>query len=838
MLNLANSKISLTNNLSLDHLKTSVDLRDLAAHCWGAGQRRGKAVIYNARWRPDDDTPSFAVYADGYYDYGTGEHGSVIDFVMQENNLNFQDALEWLARYSPSAYAPADRPQKSTEKRANDEPPSAIWQHAAQKLAEDSQAYLWSDHADAQSALHYLRLVRGLDDATIRAAGLGYNPRWQRTDIVKEDGKNAYLAPGIVIPYRYNDAIWALRVRSRIGDLARALGMPEDTGRSGKRLSKYINLYGSKVSGTLYQPLDLDTSQTVVIVEGEFDALLAAQTLGDAFSVCTLGGAANRLTGRWQRVLDDAPCIVLMLDQDAAGQHATDSLQEQLNETTKVASLPPNMDVTDYVKSGGDLLAVVQGAQRGAWWASGMPDSWRSTLLTYTPAAVASLIELTNRALNANLINADSFTVNDLVAANRQLSFGMADSSLRRAFVTCVGLFFSRLHTESLQRAGCKSEKNTGRPAEWFTIRPLADVRETLLTWIRPRLIEKHFPVLDSGWHEALLAYQTPAMMAEMAPSAARAALLARKVNVLFLELFKDQEGSRQAAMKRYSRDLARITSTLERRHSTPLPDGWALGKTRDYRAAFLVATNDPDQPRSRRQIAELLGMSLRSVGAMVDYAGLSPRNPDGEFVERRVTASDDLTPQVARLAKQVKGFPCAVVAHLPSGETVERRYDQGDRHRNRIFVQSCAARGATVAMRFQTAHRYVIARHGPPPPPTEGDESPLHYRDAPPPPENDTMRQRRTHLRRRVSPLRVRRPKKHYGPSHDPAWIAGQIQLGLRLSGWQRPNGRLIHPETGEVMPRDVDLRSLLLLLFGEKTMYGKNMDSGASPPKDDITP
>ena len=52
--------------------------------------------------------------------------------------------------------------------------------------------------------------------------------------------------------------------------------------------------------------------------EGEFDAMLAHQHIGDTVSVVTLGSASNSLSRRWQERLSQSPVILSLLDQDDA----------------------------------------------------------------------------------------------------------------------------------------------------------------------------------------------------------------------------------------------------------------------------------------------------------------------------------------------------------------------------------------------------------------------------------------------------------------------------------------------------------------------------------------
>lgn len=810
----ANSAKPPKSTATTDDFRALIDLRDLVGTLWGPGRKRGKAVMYQARWRGDDDTPSFAVYADGFYDFGSGESGSVIDFIMHDQGLDFHGARAWLERYTGGQPFTRTTENSRTEKMTAHEPPPADWQQTAAHLIADAKDYLWSDRPDARRALAYLRDVRGLDDATIRRADLGYNPAWKRTSIRKEDGKNAYLAPGIVIPYHINGAVWALRVRTPIGDLAAYLSQSPATGRTGKSLPKYLNLSGSKVSGTLYNADDITDDRPVVMVEGEFDALLGAQLLGKDYAVCTLGGASNRLVLRWYKRLQSVPRVLLMLDNDAAGQTAADQLMTTLGGDCCRVTLPDGMDVTDAVQADVDLAALIQSADHDAWWDAGVPDGWRTAILTYTSPATAPLVELVNAALKIHLIDADGVTLNELIAANLHLGYGFAASSLRRTFADSVGLFFSKVHTESTQETVCKTEKNTGRPAELFRVLPLETIRRNLIAWATPRIVERHHPHdLDDPDIVPVPIPLLPEMLASVATSSEQADVLVERLNQLFSE--EGHKGSEQLNCERaVARDLAELTRSLANGHSSPLPDGWTLGRTQDYRAALLLATNDESSGRSRRQIAALLGISLRSVGTIVSYSGMARVNPDGEYETHTLPTGGDINVAVQRLARKVRGFPRALVAEI-DGETIERPYFTDDRAGTARFVADCRAQGGAVMVRLQVANRYQVVREGPP---VEADPCDKEGQS------DGKNAQKTTNSRQEVvhhghgSPEReTKKPsRRHYGPDYDPDWVHGQIRLQMALNGWMRRDGVFINPQTGEVARDDDTLKQLVSMALG----------------------
>ncbi|MDQ6832950.1 MAG: CHC2 zinc finger domain-containing protein [Chloroflexota bacterium] len=76
-------------------IKAAYDLRDVVARDIGlTGPIAGKIC---SPLRDDDRTPSFKVDADHFYDFGTHEHGDVIEWRMRWHHLTFWQAVESLA---------------------------------------------------------------------------------------------------------------------------------------------------------------------------------------------------------------------------------------------------------------------------------------------------------------------------------------------------------------------------------------------------------------------------------------------------------------------------------------------------------------------------------------------------------------------------------------------------------------------------------------------------------------------------------------------------------------------------------------------------------------------
>jgi hypothetical protein len=329
----SNSHLNDNQRIDAEDLKSRVDLREVVRDHWGTPDRtRRDNDVYFSRWRDDGRQPSFNVNAAFFKDFGgQGDGGDVYTFLQRERGIDFPEALAWLNHYVTGATEPI-RPRPAARRSTTySEPPAADWQQAARQWAERATAYLWSDKSDAKAALNWLR-KRGLNDETIRTAGLGYNPYKK---IMRLNDHVITLAQGITIPYEIDGVLWSIRVRT---------GNPK---------RKYLNMTGSRVTNTLYG--EIVEEHPLVFVEGEFDQLLAQQVLGNACSVVTLGAASNRITVKWLKRVREASDIYLMMDADAAGDGQAADLLDKLG-GAYVADLPDGQDVTDHVLAGGNLL--------------------------------------------------------------------------------------------------------------------------------------------------------------------------------------------------------------------------------------------------------------------------------------------------------------------------------------------------------------------------------------------------------------------------------------------------------------------------------------------------
>lgn len=291
------------------------------------GERRGQAlVVYDTYWK------CFGKCALA---------GDAIAFIRYRHNLDFADALTYLnSRYLKQAAARA-LPEAAHEQRqhrlVHSEPPSAAWQRGAWRVIERCESCLWDVHIGAP-ALAYLR-ERGLTDDTIKHARLGYLPgHWSQWEVLLPDwGRQRkarfkpYAVPcGIVIPWIANGAVWGVKVRRAAGDV------------------KYVQVADGNLSGALYLADDILPGQSLVITEGEFDALIIRQIGEDFFSAAALGSASHtNISVRWYPTLASTKRIYCLMDADAAGSNAGEKLV-QMTAAAHILQIPdPYKDINE-----------------------------------------------------------------------------------------------------------------------------------------------------------------------------------------------------------------------------------------------------------------------------------------------------------------------------------------------------------------------------------------------------------------------------------------------------------------------------------------------------------
>ena len=145
----------------------------------------------------NEKTPSFIVSPERqmFKCFGCGRGGSVIDFVMEYEHVDFIEALEELAQ----------KAGVKLERRLGDTPEEKLKQkiYEVNHMASEFYQYLLTKHALGEKARLYLK-NRGVTDKSIKTFALGYSPNsWDGlSKFLHKKGYDAKLleTAGLMIP--------------------------------------------------------------------------------------------------------------------------------------------------------------------------------------------------------------------------------------------------------------------------------------------------------------------------------------------------------------------------------------------------------------------------------------------------------------------------------------------------------------------------------------------------------------------------------------------------------------------------------------------------------------
>jgi DNA primase len=280
-------------------VRDTIDLAEVATRLLGpAPGRRGERG--RRLWWPcplgthEDRNPSFCVEPSKAWwrCYGCGARGDAVALVRGLNpSMTFPEAVAFLTG-GPAPTRPSILKTLGTLETPTK--PRGISEADALALVADAQRRLWTaEGADALASLH----GRGLTDETIRAARLGLTPPLDLPGRPR----------GIVVPWRDGDRLTLVKLRQPEGVKPKYREVFRDPDRP-------PGLYPGRHVIQVGRPL--------VIPEGEFDALLLGQELGELAAVVTLGSASARPdAGMLGAMLAAAPWYIAT-DGDAAGEKA------------------------------------------------------------------------------------------------------------------------------------------------------------------------------------------------------------------------------------------------------------------------------------------------------------------------------------------------------------------------------------------------------------------------------------------------------------------------------------------------------------------------------------
>lgn len=342
-----------THEINIDEVKSRVDLLQVVERELGQGKRSGAWVMFFCPFHENSRSEALAVNVktQTWKCFGCDKGGDVLTWTMLRDGVEFREALGKLAG-GVDWNAPVSM-RSTTQPVRLDGPPASVWQARGREFLRWVQGVLFED-AGACGLAELGR--RGITPETAAAWGVGFcpkrlrdaGPRWGLEDV---DGGGAGLRPartasianlfrGLVFPSVAGGELWRIKFRLFEGDVPK------------REKPKYLNAPGS--GKALFGADHLMGRETLLLCEGEPDALLAWQEVRYFADVMTLGGAGMRLEGRWLPFLLPYRRVVVVYDPDAAGAKGAEQLQA-LGARVEVHR-PPGGDLCEMKARGEDVL--------------------------------------------------------------------------------------------------------------------------------------------------------------------------------------------------------------------------------------------------------------------------------------------------------------------------------------------------------------------------------------------------------------------------------------------------------------------------------------------------
>ncbi len=342
-----------------------------------------------------EKTPSFSVVPGKqiFYCFGCGKGGNVFHFIMNAENLEYIEAVRYLA----------DRAKIQLPEGGAEDEEKARLRQSLLKINTEAARFFYNtlESGKYSKANEYLK-NRGITQNTIKKFGLGYHP--EGMDVLyrylKSKGfeDETILTSGLVLSGKkggYYD-----RFRGRIifpifdirGNVIAFGGRVTDSS-----MPKYMNSPETPIYSKGKNLFALNFAKNsgekqLIIVEGYMDVISLHQS-GIINAVASLGTALTESQGRMLKKYSEE--VIISYDADTAGQSATMRGLEILNDigcNVRVLRVPDGKDPDEYIKKKG-------------------PDSFRklvdnaSSLFEYKIASYRKEMDISNPQGKINFLN-------------------------------------------------------------------------------------------------------------------------------------------------------------------------------------------------------------------------------------------------------------------------------------------------------------------------------------------------------------------------------------------------------------------------------------------------
>ena len=308
-----------------------------------------------------EKTPSFTVYPadNSFYCFGCGAGGDAITFIRKRENLDYPDAVEFLANRAGITIVRDERgPVSQTPK---------FDRNRMFKMNVDAAKFfnrcLFSDNPDAKAALSYFTEKRGLSMATIKHFGLGFAPNSFDT-FSKYMLSKGYTYDELVAGFlcgksdkgSYYDAF-----RNRImfpiidvsGNVIAFGGRVMDDSKPKYKNSSDTPVFKKSRNLFALNFARHNCQETMILCEGYMD-VIAMHAAGFENAVATLGTAITseqaRMMSRYTKK------VIISYDADEAGQKAAMRAVKMLTEVgldVTILKVPGAKDPDEYIKKFG-----------------------------------------------------------------------------------------------------------------------------------------------------------------------------------------------------------------------------------------------------------------------------------------------------------------------------------------------------------------------------------------------------------------------------------------------------------------------------------------------------
>lgn len=308
-----------------------------------------------------EKTPSFTVYPqdNSFYCFGCGAGGNAITFIRKRENLDYPDAVEFLAakagitviRDERDTYSKAPKFDRAKMLRMNTD--AAKYFHKC----------LFEDTPDAKAALGYFVNERGLSLSTIKHFGLGYAPNsFDRFSnyMIKRGYTYEEMVAGFLCGKSdrgtYYDA-FRNRVMFPIIDVSGNViafgGRVMDDSKPKYKNSSDTPVFKKSRNLFALNFARHNCAETMILCEGYMD-VIAMHSAGFNNAVATLGTAITaeqaRMMSRYTKK------VIISYDADEAGQKAAMRAIKMLADVgldVTILKVPGAKDPDEYIKTYG-----------------------------------------------------------------------------------------------------------------------------------------------------------------------------------------------------------------------------------------------------------------------------------------------------------------------------------------------------------------------------------------------------------------------------------------------------------------------------------------------------